>query len=208
MEAADANVIVLPVKSSHGNTRTTSSRATFARRFQPVLNEGLADFYSTFRGDYRGGQTLTGAVPSYRMLTLRSNTFEAAERHRVVEGSGRSGAGKSRSACSTPNLGARALHHDRAPERGAESARNVTEGAREVGQSGRGFREAFGTTSTAWTRTAAVQSRGVAETPAPTMQTDKQKAEEARPISEADMNALEGRSAAAGRRLRRCRTGS
>jgi tetratricopeptide (TPR) repeat protein len=38
------------------------------------LNEGLADFYSTFRGDYRG-RTLVGAAPLGRVRSLGSSTF-------------------------------------------------------------------------------------------------------------------------------------
>jgi len=38
------------------------------------LNEGLAEFYSTFRPDFRG-QSVLGAPPEDRMRTLRENTF-------------------------------------------------------------------------------------------------------------------------------------
>lgn len=38
------------------------------------LNEGLAEFYSTFRGDYRG-QTLIGAPPGHRVRLLRESTY-------------------------------------------------------------------------------------------------------------------------------------
>jgi tetratricopeptide (TPR) repeat protein len=38
------------------------------------LNEGLADFYSTFRGDYRG-RTLVGAIPPSRARALGNSTF-------------------------------------------------------------------------------------------------------------------------------------
>ena len=78
---ADANVIVLPASRGDGSLQTIFHEYThyfFSRNVRtPVptwLNEGLADFYSTFRGDYRG-KTLIGAAPGSRVAALRSSTF-------------------------------------------------------------------------------------------------------------------------------------
>ena len=78
---ADANFIVMPVSRDDYALHTIFHEYThyFVSRnvHTPVpswLNEGLAEFYSTFRGDY-GGKTMIGDVPPSRARTLRSNTF-------------------------------------------------------------------------------------------------------------------------------------
>jgi tetratricopeptide (TPR) repeat protein len=78
---ADANVIVLPMSRGDTSLQTIFHEYTHyfisrnVRTAVPTwLNEGLAEFYGTFRGDYRG-QTLIGTVPPSRAGTLRSNTF-------------------------------------------------------------------------------------------------------------------------------------
>jgi len=78
---ADVNVIVLPASRGDDSLQIIFHEYTHyfvsrnVRTSIPTwLNEGLADFYSTFRGDYRG-KTLIGAVPSSRARTLGSNTF-------------------------------------------------------------------------------------------------------------------------------------
>jgi tetratricopeptide (TPR) repeat protein len=78
---ADANFIVMPVSRDDYALQTIFHEYThyFVSRNvrTPVptwLNEGLADFYSTFRGDYRG-KTLIGGIPPSRARTLRGSTF-------------------------------------------------------------------------------------------------------------------------------------
>jgi tetratricopeptide (TPR) repeat protein len=77
---ADANVIVLPMSRGDTSLQTIFHEYTHyfvsrnVRASVPTwLNEGLAEFYSTFRGDYRG-QTLIGTVPTSARI-LGRNTF-------------------------------------------------------------------------------------------------------------------------------------
>jgi tetratricopeptide (TPR) repeat protein len=74
----DANLIVMGASSVDGGLRTVFHEYTHyivsrnTRGAVPLwLHEGLAEFYSTFRGDYQG-QTLIGAVPPNRVRQLRS----------------------------------------------------------------------------------------------------------------------------------------
>ena len=78
---ADANLLVLPAARGDNSLETIFHEYTHyfvsrnVRTAVPTwLNEGLAEFYSTFRGDYRG-KTLIGSVPAYRARLLGSNTF-------------------------------------------------------------------------------------------------------------------------------------
>jgi tetratricopeptide (TPR) repeat protein len=41
----------------------------------PWVDEGLAEFFSTFRSDYEGRSILLGQVPAYRLRTIQSGTF-------------------------------------------------------------------------------------------------------------------------------------
>jgi tetratricopeptide (TPR) repeat protein len=75
---ADVNLIVMGASSVDGGLRTVFHEYTHyivsrnTRGAVPLwLHEGLAEFYSTFRGDYNG-QTLIGAVPPNRVRQLRS----------------------------------------------------------------------------------------------------------------------------------------
>ena len=75
---ADVNLIVMGASSVDGGLRTVFHEYTHyivsrnTRGAVPLwLHEGLAEFYSTFRGDYQG-QTLIGAVPPNRVRQLRS----------------------------------------------------------------------------------------------------------------------------------------
>ena len=68
---ADVNSIVLPASRGESSLETIFHEYThyFVSRnvraqIPGWLNEGLADFYSTFRGDFRG-KTLIGAIPQY-----------------------------------------------------------------------------------------------------------------------------------------------
>jgi tetratricopeptide (TPR) repeat protein len=79
----DANFIVFGTPRSNDETtlRTVFHEYTHymvsrnVRSAVPMwLSEGLADFYSTFRGDYRG-RTLLGAIPPERERTLKELTF-------------------------------------------------------------------------------------------------------------------------------------
>ena len=78
---ADANVIVMPVSRDDYALQTILHEYTHyfvsrnVRTSVPGwLSEGIAEFYSTFRGDYRG-KTLIGAIPPSRARILRSSTF-------------------------------------------------------------------------------------------------------------------------------------
>ncbi|MBA2303131.1 MAG: tetratricopeptide repeat protein [Acidobacteria bacterium] len=78
-KSADRNYLVLPV---HANRRTTSETAlheythfVISRNFRDVplwLNEGLAEFYSTFEVNDQG-HAIVGKAPSSRIDTLRSD---------------------------------------------------------------------------------------------------------------------------------------
>jgi hypothetical protein len=77
----DANFIVMPVSRDESALETIFHEYThyFVSRNvrTPVpmwLSEGLAEFYSTFRGDFRG-RTMVGAVPPSHARILRSATF-------------------------------------------------------------------------------------------------------------------------------------
>jgi tetratricopeptide (TPR) repeat protein len=81
MRQPDANFIVLGASSGeyalqaifHEYTHYVVSRNV--RTPVPMwLSEGLAEFYSTFRGDYRG-RTLLGLMPPERGRVLRTSTF-------------------------------------------------------------------------------------------------------------------------------------
>jgi len=74
----DANLIVMGASSVDGGLRRVFHEYTHyivsrnTRGAVPLwLHEGLAEFYSTFRGDHQG-QTLIGAVPPDRVRQLRS----------------------------------------------------------------------------------------------------------------------------------------
>ena len=78
--AADANFIVMPVSRDDYALQTIFHEYTHyfvsrnVRTLVPTwLNEGIAEFYSTFRGDYRG-RTLIGSVPPVARA-LRGSTF-------------------------------------------------------------------------------------------------------------------------------------
>jgi len=75
---ADVNFIVLPWSRGDYDLQTIFHEYTHyvvsrnvRRPVPPWLNEGLAEYYSTFRGDYRG-RTLLGAVPDRARALLGS----------------------------------------------------------------------------------------------------------------------------------------
>ena len=79
---ADVNLIVMPVSRDEYALETIFHEYTHyilsrnVRTSMPTwLSEGVAEYYSTFRGDYRGGRTLIGAVPPSSIRLLRSSTF-------------------------------------------------------------------------------------------------------------------------------------
>ena len=78
---ADANFIVMPVSRDDYALQTIFHEYTHyfvARNVRTTVpgwvSEGIAEFYSTFRGDFRG-KTLIGGVPTSRARILRSSTF-------------------------------------------------------------------------------------------------------------------------------------
>jgi tetratricopeptide (TPR) repeat protein len=199
---ADANVIVLPVSRGDGSMQTIFHEYThyFVSRNvrTPIptwLNEGLADFYSTFRGDYRGGQTLIGAVPSYRMLTLRSNTFVPLSD--IVSPKDLESKWRWEKQIGVFYAESWALVHYimiGRPNAVPNPLETYLKALVKSGSQDAAFREAFGTDVDGMDKELRQYVRRVSlNARSYDMQTDKQKAEEARPISEADMNALEGR---------------
>ena len=73
---ADVNYMVMPA-SAHGTLSTLFHEYTHYvvhRNLSSVpawLNEGLAEFYSTFRSDYSDGRGLIGAPPEYPLALIR-----------------------------------------------------------------------------------------------------------------------------------------
>ena len=51
------------------------------------VNEGVADFYSTFRSDYKNGQALVGLAPRSRLATIRERGIMPLERILTMDGS-------------------------------------------------------------------------------------------------------------------------
>jgi tetratricopeptide (TPR) repeat protein len=79
---ADVNFIVMPVSREEYALETIFHEYTHyilsrnVRTAMPTwLSEGVAEYYSTFRGDDRGDRTLIGAVPASSARRLQSSTF-------------------------------------------------------------------------------------------------------------------------------------
>ena len=198
---ADANVIVLPAPSGNGTLETIFHEYThyfFSRNVHtPIptwLNEGLADFYSTFRGDYRG-KTLVGDVPPDRLALLRNSTFVPLRdivSPRDLESMWR----WQRQVAMFYAESWALVHYIVLGREHPTSAplstylASLAEGA----DQDRAFRAAFGTDVDGMDRELRDYVRRFSlNAMVYDMQTEKQSAGEIRPISEVDVNALEGR---------------
>ena len=198
---ADANVIVMPASRGDRSLETIFHEYTHyfvsrnVRTAIPTwLNEGLAEFYSTFRGDFQGGKTLIGAVPASTARTLGSNTFVPL-----------------RDIVSPRDLEAKwrwerqigmfyaeswALVHYVSIERTNPVPNPLSVYLATFAKSGHdaAFQAAFGTDIDGMDKELRQYVRRVSlKARSYDMQADKQKADDVRDISAADMNAIEGR---------------
>ena len=198
---ADANVIVMPAARGDAGLQTIFHEYTHyfvsrnVRTAIPTwLNEGLAEFYSTFRGDYQGGKTLIGAVPAHLARTLGTNTFVPL-----------------RDIVSPRDLEAKwrwerqigmfyaeswALVHYVSIERTNPVPNPLSTYLATLTKSGHdaAFMAAFGTDIDGMDKELRQYVRRVGmKARVFEMQTERQDADDARPLSDADMNALEGR---------------
>ena len=198
---ADANVIVLPASRGDDSLQTIFHEYTHyfvsrnVRTSIPTwLNEGLADFYSTFRGDYRG-RTLVGAVPAYRMGTLQSSTFVPLRN--IVAPRDLESTWQWEKQIRMFYAESWALVHYLMVERKHPVPNPMETYLTSFAKSGshdRAFMDAFGTDVEGMDKELRLYVRRVSlQSIVFDMQTDKQTSGEAHPISEADMNALEGR---------------
>ncbi|HEV8394619.1 MAG TPA: tetratricopeptide repeat protein [Vicinamibacterales bacterium] len=198
---ADANVIVLPASRGDNSLQTIFHEYTHyfvsrnVRTSIPTwLNEGLADFYSTFRGDYRG-KTLVGSIPASRMITLRNSTFVPLRD--IVAPRDLESMWRWEKQIGMFYAESWALVHYIIVGRQhpvANPLGTYLASFRKSGSHDTAFREAFGTDVDGMDKELRQYVRRVSlNARVYDLQTDKQGADEARPISEADMNALEGR---------------
>jgi len=198
---ADVNVIVLPASRGDDSLQIIFHEYThyFVSRnirtsIPTWLNEGLADFYSTFRGDYRG-KTLIGAVPSYRARTLGSNTFVPLRD--IVSPKDLESTWRWEKQIGMFYAESWALVHYIMIERKNPTAspfQAYLASFAKTGSHDTAFREAFGTDVDGMDKELRQYVRRVTMRALTfDIQTDKLTSDEARSITEADMNALEGR---------------
>lgn len=198
---ADANLIVLPVSFQSGDMQTVFheyTHAFIARNVHtPVptwLNEGLADFFSTFRGDFRG-KTLVGAPSASRVAALKSYPFVPLRD--IVSPSDLESRWRSGRQIGMFYAESWALVHLIMAGRPASSSSPInvylTTLARTSDQDA-AFRAAFGTDVDGMDRELrSYIQRFLLNGLLYDIQADTHAVNDARPISEADRNALEGR---------------
>jgi tetratricopeptide (TPR) repeat protein len=198
---ADVNMIVLPASRGDAGLQTIFHEYThyFVSRNvrTPIptwLNEGLADFYSTFRGDYRG-KTLIGGVPPYRVATLQNSTFVPLRD--IVSPKDLEEMWRWERQIGMFYAESWALVHYLLVERQHPTPNPIETYLKAFAKTGShdaAFREAFGTDVDGMDKELRRYVRRVALNAIVfNLQTEKQASDEARPITDADMNALEGR---------------
>jgi tetratricopeptide (TPR) repeat protein len=197
----DANLIVLPGARGEVTLQTIFHEYThyFVSRNvrTPVptwLNEGLADFYSTFRGDFKG-RTLIGAVPPYRAGALGSIGFIPLRdiiSPRDVESMWRSDRQIAMFYAESWALVHYLMMERKHPV--PEPLQTYLKSFAKSGNHDTAFMEAFGTDIDGMDKELRSYIRRVSvKAVVLDMQLDKSVSTEASRISEADVNALEGR---------------
>jgi tetratricopeptide (TPR) repeat protein len=198
---ADANLIVLPAYRGDDSLQTIFHEYTHylvSRNVRAAvpgwLNEGLADFYSTFRGDYRG-RTLIGGIQQDRVRVLRSMTFVPLRQ--IVSPRDLEAMWRWEKQIGMFYAESWALVHyitvDRKNPTPNPLGTYIASFAR-TGSHDTAFMEAFGTDVDGMDRELRQYVRRVSlQAMAFDLQADKQAADEARPMTEADVDALQGR---------------
>lgn len=199
--SADANLIVLPASRGSDSLETIFHEYTHyfvARNVHTAvpmwLNEGLADFYSTFRGDYCG-KTLVGSIPAERWGALKSSTFLPLRD--IVSPKDLESTWRWDRQIELFYAESWALVHyliiGRQPSTPSPLNTYLTSLAR-TGDQDRAFREAFGTDVAGMEREVRAYVRVLnLNAMAFDFRADTKAASEIRSLSEADVNALEGR---------------
>ena len=198
---ADVNSIVMPGSRGESSLQTIFHEYTHYFMMRNVhmqipgwLNEGLADFYSTFRADYQG-RTLIGAVPEYRARTFRGATFVPLRD--IVSPRDLESMWRWERQIAMYYAESWALVHYIMVERKHPVpnplATYLTAFAR-TGNQDSAFKEAFGTDVDGMDKELREYVRRFSlSAMVLDIQTDRKIPEEAEPMSEADVNALEGR---------------